>query len=293
MEIKQIITATVAVILICLVAIPLIDVSAKNVELSENNSVQNYMMAGTGDDLRIEYVSTASYLVNGKSLTVTDDDRSKFYPIFFCDNLMVALGNTGGVYSPFNTAEPTSLKTSGDYVEFSNGTWTTSISGVTNSHTYEWLMVPNEQGDYGLFRFNTHNITVDNNATIYALCEIYSYSEGTTTNYSRSIVYGTVDDGLTGLAWAYVDSTIKDVTAESQFTLKLTGEKGEVSSTLKGVYGQWGNSTERQIYTVIAPIEYHYLDDNGKIIVDLLKIIPILLIAALLIGIGYSIMRRD
>ena len=155
MDIKQIITATVAVILICLVAIPLVDASTETVKTSMNNVAERYMMSeSTTGEITIEATETAgTFIINGESKTINAGDYADFWCVL-TNNLFVRLYSTSSwvLFDGLPVAS-TNLGTTGKVVINSEG-WTVTVpsgSGAgTYTGTYDWICYPNEKGNYGL-----------------------------------------------------------------------------------------------------------------------------------------------
>lgn len=297
MDIKQIITATVAVILICLVAIPLVDASSETVKTSMNNVAEKYMMSeSTTGEITIEATETAgTFIINGESKTFTPGEYGDGFWCILTNNLFVRLYSTASwVLFDGLPVSTTNLGTTGK-VEINNEGWTVTIpsgsSGAgTYTGTYDWICYPNEKGNYGLYRFSG-NMYVDNDSTVFAIKESASFTNSVMT--TPAVIWsGSIDGGdNTKIAWNRSGSQITDVSSSTDVYIKYA-EKGEVSTKISGVTVEYGdNSTS--ISTVIVPIEYHVITENDSTIRTILQLVPVMLIVSLVLGIGYTIARRD
>lgn len=293
MDIKQIITATVAVILICLVAIPLIQTSSEGIYSTENNTTERFMMASAGstETVTLEFSKTTGYSVNGVVIpqpsTATWDVKA-FWPGGFAKYNGVGFMeiNGNGAESRFNIT-----KIVYDPVEKTLTYTATSGDVVIENVPYMYYMA--EDGDYGLF--------ISNNAiSINKDSEYFVFIENTNLRdfgaYRSGYLYknDTLVDTIIDPKFAGVDSAnnFQDTTISFNLNIEDVDSKHFV---INGLSDTVINGTPQpKIYaSIVAPIEYKYITDNESIIISLLDLIPILLIAAVLIGIGYSLMRRD
>lgn len=295
MDIKQIITATVAVILICLVAIPLVDASTETVKTSMNNVAERYMMAqSTTGDITIEATESATtFIINGKSITFESGNYSDFYAII-TNNLFIRL-NVNGAFVYFDGwgSGGTTLGTDGK-IEINSSGWTVNLpSGTapgTYSKSYDWICYPNENGNYGVYRF-TGNYYVDNDATVFSVKESNTLSNGVMTLPS-AIWSGSIDGGTESLyAWNSTTTPPTDVSSTTEISMEYT-EKGEISTKVNRIVMKYGENSVG-IATAIIPIEYHVITENDSTIRTILQLVPVMLIVSLVLGIGYTIARRD
>lgn len=295
MDIKQIITATVAVILICLVAIPLVDASTETVKTSMNNVSEKYMMSeSTIGDITIEATATAgTFIINGESKTFAAGSDSDFWCIL-TNNLFLRLYSTGS-YTYFDGLKVGSanLGTTGKVVINSEG-WTATIpsgSGAgTYTGTYDWICYPNDKGNYGLYRFGS-NMFVNNDAIVFAVKENSTLTEDVMT-IPGTIWSGSIDGGdNTKIAWNNKVSPPTDLTSSTNVHISYS-EKGEISTKMSGVTVEYGDNSA-SIATIIIPIEYHVITENDSTIRTILQLVPVMLIVSLVLGIGYTIARRD
>lgn len=269
----------VAVIIVATVAIPIVEDSSKEIRTSQNNVAEKYMMAeSTTGEITIEATATTgTFLINGESKTFSEGDYSDFYCVL-TNNLIVILNSTTSyVYFEGLSAGSMDLRTTGK-VTINNDGWTV-FSGITSNTytgTYEWVCYPNDNGNYGLYRF-TGNTYVDNDAMVFALKEVVSSStEGTMTN-PAVIWSGSINGGdNTKYAWNSKTSPPTDVTDATETYIKYT-EKGEISTKISGVVCKYGDNTTG-IATVIIPIEYHVITENDSAMISILQIVPLLLL---------------
>lgn len=292
MEMKQIITATVAVILICLVAIPLIDTQTDTIRSSDNNVGMRYSLS-EDESVKIEFVSSGNFIVNGEPVTITVDgnEYGRSYCILSDSIGILCANNSGKINWPGNTSSAnTNFKTAGDYIEWSNGTWTMSIQGSTTTGTYTWLLVPDEKGDFGFWRSYSKGVWIDHDAPIFFYTDTETVSNGSVTS-PAVIGKASLSGDISFKAFGGDGSTAQDLTSSTtmKINLKESGDLADQITNLTATY----NGTSTVVTQFIAPIEYHYLNENEKTIKTVLSLIPVLLIVSLVVGIGYEIARRD
>lgn len=289
MDIKQIITATVAVILICLVAIPLIQTSSEGIYSTENNTTERFMMASDSSEVVTLGFSTSNgYSVNGVTVpqpSVSTWNVKAFWP---------------GGFAKYNGTGFMEINGNGETTRFnitkivydpaaSTLTYTTSTEDVVvNDVPYMYYMADN--GDYGLFVSN-NPVSINKDTDYFIFVEntnlngVGGFRSGYVYN-NDSLVETIIDPKL-----AVTDRNFQDTTIT--FNLNIE-DVDRYHFTINGVTDLTvGGSVISTPITIVAPIEYKYTTDNESIIISLLDLIPILLIAAVLIGIGYSLMRRD
>lgn len=289
MDMKQIITATVAVILICLVAIPLIQTSSEGIYSTENNTTERFMMASDSSEVVTLGFSTSNgYSVNGVTVpqpSVSTWNVKAFWP---------------GGFAKYNGTGFMEINGNGETTRFnitkivydpaaSTLTYTTSTEDVVvNDVPYMYYMADN--GDYGLFVSN-NPVSINKDTDYFIFVEntnlngVGGFRSGYVYN-NDSLVETIIDPKL-----AVTDRNFQDTTIT--FNLNIE-DVDRYHFTINGVTDLTvGGSVISTPITIVAPIEYKYTTDNESIIISLLDLIPILLIAAVLIGIGYSLMRRD
>lgn len=284
----------ISILIVSAVAIPIIEDSTKYVNSVENNTVQKYSMIESTGTHTISYVSPGVFNIDGEEKTITTDDNKIFYPFFVSDTIGILPRPTGAfIFGSGLESSPITMDQTTDVLSFSNGTWTLNYHG-TNTYTgsYSWLIIPDDKGDYGMFRFSTSSIHIDNSADFIVLNENSSYAESATTNYGATILRGSVNTGLTGKVWATMNGVKTDITDDVTIKINLNGDKGEISSHLASITQKWGDSAEKALVTVIAPITYHVISENDNSIISLIHILPVLLIVSLLMAIVGTVFVR-
>lgn len=281
MEMKQIITATVAVILICLVAVPLIDDSTKEVYSFTQNATQRYYASGSGDlseDLTITLVSKDNYTINGESYELNP-------------NGAVMITDTGDMWILYNdnyylykNKIYNSLSIGGSTTFYTNGTYkATTATGTEYTGTFSNVIYPSIDGDLGYF-FNT---------TAYAddASDIIFFSTSRNTNGAMfAIKCGATGEGVENIVSPFISGS--DVTL-TDFTISYNAADETIAdNVINGLTYKIGD-TEYTVRTFIAPLEYKTISENDSVIITILNLIPVMLIVALVLGIGYSIARRD
>lgn len=282
MEMKQIITATFAVILICLVAVPLIDTSSEQVRSVEQNTSQRYYATssdGLTEDLTIKLESENRYTINGEPFTLNS------ITIIADTAMWVLYGNNYNLYQTATSTTQKSLNIGGSTTFYTDGTYkATSSTGTEYTGTFSKLIYPSIDGNLGYFMSST--AYADNDAEIIFFSITNSNGAMFAEKYKAS--------------GEFVESIISPFSASGSVTLSSpsvvysTNESDDTVADrkIKALTYTVGE-TEYTCYAFIAPIDYTTISDNDSIVISLLDMIPVLLIAALLIGIGYSIMRRE
>lgn len=292
MKLQGIITATVAVILIMLVAVPLIDSSSESIESKAQNVEGRYMITSSTEPTTITFSSGGVYTVNGQEI---DDSTYNYQIKVFCDQFMIAFNTdaaTANLYAP-NIPGVYYNITKLEFTPESNKVVLTPTSGSTIEYTIERLFYLHPSGEYGYYFANTDlPIHVTNGNEWYLLVTGFTQPSGTAWGAfkytgTESEVYmqgfGKTSTSESSYSLGDVVVTIQTETADSKH-FDITGISDVTFSTATFNGG---------ICKIVAPIEYIEISENDNIVLTLLGLIPVLLIAALLIGIGYSIMRRD
>lgn len=286
MEIKQIITATVAVILVCLVAMPIIDDASSSINTEIQNPTEKYIVINSD--------STGTHTVEiTESAVLWDGEPQQQYMTDNpgrCGNteylVLTSMSTIGVKIDLWTGSSPIvyTLNSPGDKVTFIDGTATIIKNGEeVSTTTYNTLIMPSVNGDYGLFlgnRLTQNPVHVDHGKPIYMIGGQYVSS----TSYS--MYFASITDGNSNLISGY-DYNGTSIT-EKTYTITPQITKGDLSDTYSNIKVDGNNA-----FYVFAPLTYHVITDNQGITITLLELIPVLLIVAVLIGIGYSIMRRD
>ena len=292
MEMKQIITATVAVILICLVAIPLIDgLTTENVNTLRNNTTELFFVTESEDEpIVITADNAGNYKINGESFTSTGliAINEGFKINYSGSNLQIRNFKD----STFNYDESTLLTSQS--VTIQDGTVTTS-TGKSFAYTGP-VLYKSEKGTYGQTVYG-QDYYIDNDSIIYT---DIGFNFGTDSYATEMIVKGTWQDMKVSSAIYVNEKTVldpADFTVEVMGITQDTAISGLAKSTgLKvtydnGVESQSGTAQKTRYFW--APIEYHTITEQQGVIITILQLIPVLLIASLVLGIGYSIARRE
>lgn len=283
MEMKQIITATVAVILICLVAVPLINDSTKEVYSITQNTTQKYYATSSGDlseDLTITLESNSNYKINGESY---DLSLNNIVIITDTGDIWVIYANNYNLYQKSSNYAQRSLGIGGFTTFYTDGTYkATTSAGVEYTGTFGNVVYPSNDGDLGYF-INSTAYANDASDVIFfsisgsngAMFAIKYKATGEEVEKIVSPFASGAEVTLTDAAISY-DST--DETIADNAINGLTYKVGDTSYTLRAF---------------IAPLEYKTITENDSVILTILNLIPVMLVVALVLGIGYSIARRD
>lgn len=283
MEMKQIITATVAVILICLVAIPLIDNSTGTVHTTVQNATQRYYATSSSDlseDLTITLESNSNYTINGESY---DSTVSNIAIITDTGDIWVLYANNYNLYQKIDNGAMRSLSIGGSTTFYTDGTYkATTSTGTEYTGTYGNVIYPSKEGDLGYFLNSTAYVDDASNIIFFSITAnngaIFAIEYKSTGEEVKKIVSpfaSAAEVTLTDVAISYnsADKTIAD-NAINGLTYKI-------------------GDTQYNLRSFIAPLNYETITQNDATIISILDLIPVLLIAALIVGIGYSIARRE
>lgn len=283
MEMKQIITATVAVILICLVAVPLIDDSTKEVYSVAQNTTQKYYATSSGDlseDLTITLESTNNYTINGENYQFLNN----IVMITDTGDMWIIYGDNYNLYQKNSNYAQRSLGIGGSTTFYTDGTYkATTSAGVEYTGTFGNVIYPSIDGDLGYF-LNKTAYANDASDVIFFSISNASYGAMFAIKYKATgeevekIVSPFASGAEVTLSDAAISYDTTDETIADNAINGLTYKVGDTSYTLRAF---------------IAPLEYKTITENDSVILTILNLIPVMLIVALVLGIGYSIARRD
>lgn len=302
MEVKQIITATVAVILVCLVAIPIIDASTADINTAEQNTGMRYTNnAGISGEMAItngeKFVKVGDYTINTSTSGIPTI-------LFLSDSVAITAGGSADWPAvkivdlknniAFNNGVSSNLTISESSVKYSN-------NNVNYEVPFTWCYVLSENGTYGQWweygGASAKNVYFDKGQDILMLKAAAASTTTGTTHMVLAKFDGSGSTILTSNTVTYPDSgTTATVTtlASSDYTLQNpTVTDTDLGYMISDYDARVIIGETTYFMVILAPIEYHILTENQSIVLSLINIVPVLLIAAILIGIGYSIMGRN
>lgn len=278
MELKQIITATVALIMICLVAIPLVD-AASDITKDADNGLFNRYAQYSGEVLDIEKTET-EVLVNGVALT-----ENKW---FYSNDFVMYLRVSPVLLSIF---------------DFENKIRVDDVSGsptITSAHIENWTL---SYGEYEAKFDALYYQNIDNTGTYGAInamsnafnldktSEILMYYNG--TDAPKVSFYGTYDDMKLGYSANVTGSSITTVdTITVQDNLKIVSAPlagTEKTVTINSMNYYYNNSNVPNAI-VIAPYTYQTPTDSP--VKTIIQLVPVLLIIALVLGVAANLYVR-
>lgn len=269
MKTSQLIAAVLGVvILLCGVVVPLIahmNETTGDPVYSDNESYASRMTKATSLGSAITLEKTADGVTaNG---TATTDY------VIVASSIAVNVGATNVLW--IHTGETTTTGslpwTTGDKLIFNGSAW--ALTPAQNSETtaasgtFSWIFYPSDDGAY--IRANTEStgaVNVDDRAEVVAVGFLSTTKQCVVTGTvaSLSILYGAAN------------------TAGS--TISIDSEESGYTNALSSV--MVGNATHS--LQVIVPLQYTS-GMNPGIVTTLVGILPVLIIAALIISIGYKI----
>lgn len=275
MELKQILGAIVAVIIICTVAIPIIDsMPSTAYSYAENEQYSNKLAFVESPTLEIELTnaSTREMKINDNTITY----NGSFTIISSGFGIGAASSNTNLFLI---SAESNTTLATGDKISITSGAWTfTPTSGSTQSGQIDWILYPDESGTWA--KFANLNAKVSADSTIY----VAGGAAGTS-----GCAKGSVEGDFT-TEWIYPTGSTMTI------TLNKTPIEGGLSYNVdctNGISSTNGTSSTSGTGTgyVYAPIKYKV--ESNSIVDTIVDIIPVLLISAVLIWIASGFVRRD
>lgn len=296
MDMKQIITATVAVILVCLVAIPLIDQSSESVYTTDQNTTEYYIMSDKNTDITIQYTN-GKILLNDKDITDVLS-ITEYRPVIITDSFIVATLNQDlYIFHDNIRDEATTVTMSGGSANYTDITSSTQRD-LSYTLSYVW----SESGSYGLFKTDgesTQSFNVSTDNTYYVL-PFNTYRVGYGACYGL-YEYKGAEMVKAIIPAAFSPTSPTDIPAAESVVFNIGIDEAKSDRLHYNIsLNSTNTNTVLNNVTVpadsmlfLAPIEYEMISQNDSMIITILDLIPVLLVAAVLIGIGYSIMRRD
>ena len=271
MKTTQMIASILGVIILLMaVAVPLIanmEANTGSPVMTDNQAYEYKMAKATSLSSAITLEKTAD--------GVTADGVATTAYVIVTDSIAVNVAATGTNWIHTNGDNPTTTGnlawTTGDKLVFNGNTWNlTPAQGsetVAASGTFSWIYFPSDSGKY--IKANTEStgaVKVDRGAVVVTVGFLSTTKQCVTTGTiaSLSVLYGNANTAGNAIV----------IDAEKDgYTYDLT------SVTV-------GTATHSQ--QVIVPLQYTS-DIAPTITTTLVGIMPVLLIAALVIGIGYRI----
>lgn len=263
----------IAVLMITVVAIPIIDsLPATSYEYADNEQISTRLAYETNPTIEIEVLDVSTRSLKIDSTTITYNDS---FAIMSADFGIGA--NTSPSTLFFFSNEPRVTMATGDKISVTNGAWTyTPTSGSTQSGQIDWILYPNEDGDWA--RYNNTNVKVSADTTIYVT--------GTIAGIAAGMAEGTIGGEFTKLFINPIDSTIT-------VTLNKAPIEGGLSYNVdatNGVEMANGSNTGTTNGVIFAPIKYKVETDNATS--TIINIIPILLVVSVLMGVVALFVNR-
>lgn len=292
MKIQGIITATVAVIMIMLIAVPLIDDASSTVRTATNNTTETFMVTDADGDVEIVKNSdNTMFTVNGQPF------MQYYMMIYFAtDDMVCYYTNVSTTQVMFRVMTP-DLNVNATKLSVHNGNWEAfddSGSSVASGTVNGKMMYLSNEGKYGIFSPSMSNpLFINDDSPLIGILTrtledssgntkpIITYLGGTYSNLTaRCAISGT--DMISPSA---VSVTMTSGILQDDESIRINSPVFSITASISGTtYTSEGN-----ILRLIAPIEYKVISENDSIIITLLELVPVLLIVALVLGIGYEI----
>lgn len=272
MKTSQLIAAVLGVvILLCGVVVPLIahmNETTGDPVYSDNESYATRMAKATSLGSAITLEKTAD--------GVTANGVAKTDYVIVASSIAVNVGSTAVIW--IHTGETTTTGTlswtTGDKLVFNGSAWTLTPAQDSQttaaSGTFSWIFYPSNDGVY--IRANTEStgaVNVDDGAEVVAF--------GFLSTTKQCVLTGTV----ASLSILYGASSV------AGSSIAISSEESGYTNSLESV--MVGNATHA--LQVIVPLQYTS-GMNASIVTTLVGILPVLIIAALVISIGYRIVSE-
>lgn len=270
MEIKQIIAATVAVIMICLIAIPLIEGTTDFTENAQNTTG----MTGNYKKYNNEIIDIAkgndnNFTINGENVSITT--------WFYADKFVIALSNTNVTMFDFEN----NTRVTADSYHFENNALT--YDSVTVN--FEIMIYTKSGGEYGAIYAYQTPVNIDKTSEMMV---VYNNDAA-----PKACFYGTYDNLQKGYAGVIIgDSITPDESITIQDNLKIVStplsgtEKTVTINSLEYLYNS------ENITNTLTFVPYTYQAPSEPVIKTLINLIPVLLIVAVVIGIAAQFVRK-
>lgn len=263
----------VAILIISVVAIPIIDsMPATNYEYADNEQISNRLAYEENPTIEIEVLdaSTRSFKINSTTIT---------YPATFTimsPDFGIGVASSSTTSFLFTEQQKVTLAT-GDKISVTNGAWTfTPTSGSTQSGQIDWILYPDENGDWA--RYNATNAKVSADTTFFVVGgtgSIYGVSEGTATGEFTQLFVNPSGSTMT------VNINKTPIEGGLSYNVDTSG-----SITVSN-----NSNTSTVSGTVFAPIKYKV--EANSTIMTIIDIIPILLVVSVLMGVVALFVNRS
>ena len=311
MEIKQIITATVAVILICLVAIPIIDNEVYEIEkVSQENPSGYYEMIDQNEEVTVSFKNTSNIItVNGQEITA-----DSYGLVIISDQATIGLIPQTTNYWQFVTtsfANKIDVNTSSTTITegvltASDGVMTCKVirteSGgdptttVEATMSYDYLFVPTSSSNSSKNVYCQYGNVLTTSAYANIGSDIFVYKNGGAFGNSyqlTKITTGSTTATINKFTLATSGSASTTVTGPTALNLALSWSEVDDTDSYKLTSAKvTDGDTQVDVTSALVPKDYYIIKENSTS--TIIKLIPVLLIVALVIGIASTmILRRD
>lgn len=280
-----VIGVVIMIIITVVVAIPIFnDLSTSMVDVDQNTAYR-YAVMNADEDLTLGF-SDGVIAING---TVPDDPANTdatTYLYVITDTAIVRGAwvtgtQTWGTSWFVSSASVTPENFSGTFITtgtitFSNGTMTYAVGGDSVTETYTYLMMPDDNGDYGAYSASELPVYVDDDSEIYIMSSYNNYA---------FVVDGTLDDlecefALYGYSGSGGSADVTDqITATATYSKTQYGVSNELTAITVNGFSTSITSYEE----IFVPLEYKTLTTNSGAIYTMINVIPLLLIVAIII----------
>ena len=285
---QKIIAIAVTIIIISTVALPVIQDMQNAQIVEEMQSGELYSVKHTNEKVTLGYDSTYGPTLNGVALssiyTGQTKETTRYYVI--CDSVVgfafYTLSTQSWSYWAIKSTSSltnVSINNASYSAVFESGTVTITASSTYTS-SYDYLVIPDTTGNYGIWDYSDRPWHVDSDSTIYAALN---------TTARSYLIAGKISD----LKVEFEISSGSLVTGSTASASYVPTDDGK-SNVLSGITLNSGGSSASIVdyAVVVCPLSYHTISDDRMY--DLIGIIPIFLILVpVMLAVRMITLRRN
>lgn len=270
-------TLIVGLVVIVGIFIPLIDGLDDNVVSTYNNYTDRFMVVDEDDEELIINRNGETYTIAGNEFA------GNLQLVVISESVIIKMTTTGMTVldSDNNIAVQTNS------IRFADGAYTYVSGGTTYTGTYDRILYPHPNGDYGcMYNLTTNNIypfSANNDDDVFAI------SSASSNNYAfvATINAGT-SNGFLFPAKEVSGGTLSTADVEITFNIASTESDDGLSHAYQSIKGS-NDGVEFNV-NVYAPVQYNVIDKNAEVTRSIISVLPIILIIGLLIIAAAAIM---
>ena len=285
--ITTLIVSVIVVVLISAAALVPIIQAADDAQFTTANNVNVRYSAVVASDSETRYTiapTSEGIEVNGELIDGIVAGTSYYY-VVSTELFTATYRNTDSVLAIRPIGGSTiGLAPGADYLIMESGTasyYIASTDTTTVLGTYDFAIIPDNDGAYCLPNYNSNDVFINHNTTFYAIVP----STVVDSTYSTGVAIFEFDDtGIKSMLCRYVDPDDTTVKTTNDYTgIELSmNNLSAVDSICSKFNGQTSFDTENGTdinnngYNYV-PVEYNYISDQNSLTITLLGIIPLLI----------------